>query len=166
MTSKPANVAAAIISRRSFRTAAATAGIAIVSASIKSSYSTDSSAARTWQRRRCSRDAQSVSGARAEGARGRGERVEVRRASRSPTLCSRVCLSRDRTPVPRQLVALPPEPPDRPDGRPQRYHPNDHEPRDQFERLIHELIHHPDEQEPKISPRGFIKPEEYLAQSL
>ncbi len=66
-------------------------------------------------------------------------------ASRSPTLCSRVCLSRDRTPVPRQLVALPPEPPDRPDGRPQRYHPNDHEPRDQFERLIHELIHHPDE---------------------
>ena len=43
-------------------------------------------------------------------------------------------LPRDRTPVPRQLVALPPETPDRPDGRPQWNHPDDHEPRSGFER--------------------------------
>ena len=65
MTSKPASVAAAIISRRSFRTAAATAGIASVSASTKSSYSTDSSAARTWQRR-------AVRPRRSERERGKG----------------------------------------------------------------------------------------------
>ena len=87
---------------------------------------------------------------RAKGGIGGGERARQGGGgggvSRSSTLRARVCLPRDRTPVPRQLVALPHELTDRPDGRPNRYHP--------------------DEQEPKISPRGFIKPEEYLAQSL